>query len=219
MNQAFFAKISTYLPFAREGYPFLAFSLALALLFSFVSSGVALLLWLLFFFFLQFYRDPPRHVPQGQGIIISPADGKVIAIERCQDPYRKGQKSQKISIFMHAFNVHRTRVPHAGVVQQRQDFAGSFLNAALDKASEQNERTALVIASGDWVYTCVQVAGLLARRIVCYAHVGDALEQGAPYGFIHFGSRLDVYLPEEVHINVGLGDKVKGGESIIAQLI
>jgi len=120
---------------------------------------------------------------------------------------------------MHAFNVHRTRVPHAGVVQQRQDFAGSFLNAALDKASEQNERTALVIASGDWVYTCVQVAGLLARRIVCYAHVGDALEQGAPYGFIHFGSRLDVYLPEEVHINVGLGDKVKGGESIIAQLI
>jgi len=172
-----------------------------------------------FFFFLQFYRDPPRRAPQGQGIIVSPADGKVIAIERCHDPYRKGQTSQKSASLCMLLTYIAPELPLAGVVQQRQDFAGSFLNAALDKASEQNERTALVITSGDWVYTCVQVAGLLARRIVCYAHVGDGLEQGAPYGFIHFGSRLDVYLPEEAKINVSLGDKVKGGESIIAQLI
>jgi phosphatidylserine decarboxylase len=207
------------LPIAKEGYPFLVFSLALAVIFSFVFIWGALLFGLLFLFFLQFYRDPKRETPSGQALFTSPADGKIVAMHHANDPYT-GESGWKISIFMHAFNVHRTRIPHDGIVQQRQDVEGSFFNAALDKSSEKNERSALVIAAHEgFAYTCVQVAGLLARRIVCYAHVGDHVARGAPYGFIHFGSRLDVYLPECVEINVSLGDRVKGGESILARLI
>lgn len=215
----FFLPFAKNLPIAKEGYPFLAFSLALVVVFSFVSIWGALLFGLLFLFFLQFYRDPKRETPKGQALFTSPADGKIVAMHHAKDPYT-GESGWKISIFMHAFNVHRTRIPHDGIVQQRQDVEGSFFNAALDKSSEQNERSALVIATHEgFAYTCVQVAGLLARRIVCYAHVGDHVARGAPYGFIHFGSRLDVYLPECVEINVSLGDRVKGGESILARLI
>ncbi|MCX7897973.1 MAG: phosphatidylserine decarboxylase [Rhodocyclaceae bacterium] len=204
---------------AKEGWHYLAASIALALLVHALAGALwALPLWLIALFILQFFRDPPRPVPAGEKNVLAPADGRVIAIEPAFDPWL-AREALKISIFMNVFNVHANRAPVDGVVMQRWRHAGRFLNAALSKASEQNERCALHIRTDDGHdVTCVQVAGLIARRILCYVGPGERLSRGQRYGFIRFGSRVDLYLPPEVHVKVGVGMKVYATTSIVAEL-
>lgn len=204
---------------AREGWPFLAGSLVLAVAVGYWASGWwALPFWILVVFVLQFFRDPARVPVQGEDLVLSPADGRVVAVEPTRDPWLKRQ-ALKISVFMNVFNVHSNRSPVDGEVKGLWYHRGEFLNAALDKSSLENERNALWFRTdrGQDV-TCVQVAGLVARRILCYARVGDRLARGQRYGFIRFGSRLDVYLPADAEPRVVLGDKVHAAVDVLAVL-
>ncbi|MCL4470372.1 MAG: phosphatidylserine decarboxylase [Gammaproteobacteria bacterium] len=203
---------------AREGWPFLAVAAAVSLAATFLAGWLwALPLWVISLFVLQFFRDPPRQAPERPNQVIAPADGRVIAVERTQDPYLN-REAQKVSIFMNVFNVHSNRSPVDGVVEEIWYTPGKFINADFDKASTENERNALWIRTeGGWDVTCVQVAGLIARRILCYTKPGDWLERGQRYGFIRFGSRLDVYLPLPAQIRVAIGDKVRAGETVLAE--
>jgi len=204
---------------AREGWPFLAIALALSAGIHF-SLGLAWALpfWLASLFILQFFRDPAREIPDDPQGVLSPADGRIVAVENARDPYLD-REALKISVFMNVFNVHSNRSPVDGEVRQRWYHAGSFLNAALDKASLENERNALWLRTRDGQdVTCVQVAGLIARRILCYVGEGARLERGQRYGFIRFGSRVDLYLPPDAEPKAALGDKVYATESILARL-
>ncbi len=196
----------------------LAVILGLALGGTWLFALWSLPLWVLAIFVLQFFRDPARQPPQTPGVVISPADGRVVAVEQGQDPYLN-RRALKISIFMNVFNVHSNRSPLAGRVRNRWYHPGSFLNAALSKASLENERLALWIEadSGEDV-VCVQVAGLIARRILCYVNPDDLLVRGQRYGFIRFGSRVDVYLPPQSIPLVTVGDRVTGGLAVVARL-
>lgn len=152
-------------------------------------------------------------------MVVSGADGRVIAIDETMDPYQK-KKSIKVSVFMNVFNVHSNKAPIDGKILNKIYYPGKFLNAALSKASIENERCAIIIqAKNDpkKIITCVQIAGLIARRILCYKDKGDNLTRGERYGFIKFGSRVDLYLPLNTNVKVQLGEKVKNGESIIAE--
>ena len=174
-------------------------------------------LWLFFFFTLQFFRDPQRIAPLGKDLVLSPADGRIVVVEKAHDPYAN-REALKISVFMNVFNVHSNRAPIQGRIQEVQYFAGSFLNAAVDKASEQNERNAIVIKDAQGrALTCIQIAGLIARRILCYVRPGDALDRGARYGFIRFGSRVDVYCPVGTEALVSVGDKVSAHATALAR--
>lgn len=203
---------------AREGWPFLAISLALAVAATVWCALWSIPLWIIFVFVLQFFRDPAREIPQQEGVVLSPADGRVIKVERTQDPY--GQREAiLVSVFMNVFNVHSNRSPVDGTVQKMQYFPGKFVNADLDKASTDNERNAVVLTTNDGqTVTFVQVAGLIARRILCYIKVGDVLTRGQRYGFIRFGSRVDVYLPLTATVKVAIGDKVSATTTILAKL-
>jgi phosphatidylserine decarboxylase len=174
--------------------------------------------WVLLVFVTQFFRDPVRKIPAEPLGIICPADGRVICVDAVQDPYLK-RDSRRVSIFMNVFNVHSNRSPTEGVVKERWYHPGHFFNAALDKAATENERNALWIQTdeGDDVVV-VQVAGLIARRILCYKQPGDRIGQGERFGFIRYGSRVDVYLPPATDIKVSLGDKVKSGTDVLATL-
>ena len=204
---------------AREGWTHTAIVLAAAVAVHATAGALwAAPLWLATLFVLQFFRDPPRAIPQVPDAVICPADGKVIALGDAEDPYLK-RPAKRISIFMNVFNVHANRLPVTGKVMERWYHPGSFLNAALDKAARENERNALWLrtdAGADVVV--VQVAGLLARRILCYVEPDAQVKAGARYGFIRFGSRVDVYLPATCRFEVALGDKVRGGTDVIARL-
>jgi len=203
---------------AREGWPFLAIGIVAAALVASYSLVWSIPFWIVAAFVLQFFRDPPRQVPGDAKTVVSPADGRIVAVEKARDPYLE-REAVKVSVFMNVFNVHSNRAPVDGAVKQIWYSAGSFVNAALDKASTENERNALWIrAAAGADITCVQVAGLIARRILCYAKAGDKLERGQRYGFIRFGSRVDVYLPTNARINAALGDKVYAASSILASL-
>lgn len=203
---------------AREGWPFLAPAVVVAALVAGYSLVWSIPFWIIALFVLQFFRDPPREVPGDAGTVVSPADGRIVAVEKAHDPYLD-RESIKISVFMNVFNVHSNRAPVDGEVREIWYSAGSFVNAALDKASTENERNALWIRAGAGAdVTCVQVAGLIARRILCYAKAGDKLERGQRYGFIRFGSRVDVYLPPDARIKAALGDKVYAASTILASL-
>ncbi|MBI5438304.1 MAG: phosphatidylserine decarboxylase [Nitrosomonadales bacterium] len=204
---------------AREGWPFLFGAIAIALLLSGLTGGIPeLLAWIVVLFVVQFFRDPPRDIPQDAGAVLSPCDGRVIKVERTQDPY--GQRDAiLISVFMNVFNVHSNRSPADGTVEKVQYFPGKFVNADLDKASTENERNAVVLKTADGqIVTFVQVAGLIARRILCYVKAGDVLARGQRYGFIRFGSRVDVYLPLDAAVKVSIGDKVSATTAILAIL-
>jgi len=204
---------------AREGWPFLAGAVAVAALLTWWGYLVlAFVAWLVAGFILQFFRDPPRVIPDAPNAVLSPADGRVVKVEKVRDPYLD-RDALKISVFMNVFNVHSNRSPVDGTVVNRWYHAGSFLNAALDKASLENERNALQIrtASGQEV-TCVQIAGLIARRILCYVEPGATLARGQRYGFIRFGSRVDVYLDPAATPRVAVGDVVAATETILAEL-
>ena len=203
---------------AREGWPFLAISLVLAIAVTAWCVTWSIPLWIIFIFVLQFFRDPGREIPQEAGAVLSPCDGRVIKVERAQDPY--GQRDAiLVSVFMNVFNVHSNRSPADGKVEKIQYFPGKFVNADLAKASTENERNALWFQTRDGKdVTCVQVAGLIARRILCYVEPGATLQRGERYGFIRFGSRVDVYLPLDARPRVALGDKVSASSDVLAQL-
>ena len=214
---------SVLVPINREGHRFIAiFAGITLLLFLFTWPllgwiGVILTLWCVYFF-----RDPERHVPTREGLIVSPADGVVQLIERAVPPEELGLGSDarlRISIFLNVFNVHVNRAPIGGTGIRPGYCPGKFLNASLDKASEENERHAVHLkdkAGNDIVF--VQIAGLVARRIVCYLTDNQEIRTGERFGLIRFGSRTDIYLPDGVEPLVGVGQNMSGGETIIADL-
>jgi phosphatidylserine decarboxylase len=204
---------------AREGWPFLGIGVVVSLVVTyFLGIAWALPFWAATLFVLQFFRDPGRQVPQDANAVLSPADGRIVVVGKARDPYLD-RDALKISVFMNVFNVHSNRAPVDGTVKQRWYHAGSFFNAALDKASLENERNALWLQTpGGTDVTCVQIAGLVARRILCYVDQGASLRKGQRYGFIRFGSRVDVYLPPDARVNAALGDKVYATESVLAWL-
>lgn len=203
---------------AREGWPFIFISLVVSAVVTWKWCWWSIPLWLITLFVIQFFRDPGRVVPEMKDAVLAPADGRVVVVEKTRDVYAD-RDALKISVFMSVFNVHSNRSPIDGKVEDIQYFPGSFLNAAVDKASTENERSAMVMtAENGQTVTCVQVAGLVARRILCYAEAGRVLSRGERYGFIRFGSRVDVYLPLNAKPMVTVGDKVSATETILAQL-
>ena len=203
---------------AREGWPFLTIAVVVALVATALLGGWSWPFWVIALFVLQFFRDPPRTVPLQPNAVLSPADGRIVVVEKTQDPYA-GREALKISVFMNVFNVHSNRSPVDGAITKVEYFPGKFVNADLDKASIENERNAVVVtADNGAVVTFVQVAGLIARRILCYVNPGDKLARGQRYGFIRFGSRVDVYLPLTARPLVTVGEKVSATETILAEL-
>jgi len=204
---------------AREGWLHIAIAVVAAVALSFTGWWpVIVLAWLAVVFVVQFFRDPPRQVPMDANAVLAPADGKIVLVAKARDPYLD-RDALKISVFMNVFNVHSNRSPVDGEVANVWYHGGSFLNAALDKASLENERNALHLRMGEGIdVTCVQIAGLVARRILCYVKAGDRLARGQRYGFIRFGSRVDVYLPTGTKPRVAVGDKVYATETILAEL-
>ncbi|MGC9215910.1 phosphatidylserine decarboxylase [Acidithiobacillus sp.] len=205
---------------AREGWPFIALFLGVAIVLQVLTNRWwALPFYLLFLFGLQFFRDPRRRLPTlSEQSVLCPADGKVIAIEQVEDPYLS-RPALKISIFMNVFDVHVNRMPVSGQVRKVWYFPGKFFNAALDKASLENERNALWVRTGDGSdVTVVQVAGLVARRIVCYVAADAVVVSGQRFGFIRFGSRVDTYLPLGAQPLVAIGERVRSGAQCIATL-
>ena len=204
---------------AREGWPFIAAALAVAVIVWAVAGFAwSVPLWLVALFVVQFFRDPPRAVPSQPNAVLSPADGRIVKVEKVHDPMTE-RDTLLISVFMNVFNVHSNRAPVDGTVERIQYSAGKFVNADLDKASSENERNAMVVrlADGERI-AVVQVAGLIARRILCYAKVGQRLARGERYGFIRFGSRVDVYLPLSARPKVAVGDIVHATTTILAEL-
>jgi len=203
---------------AREGWSFLAISLAVSVAATAWCALWSIPLWIISLFVLQFFRDPARTAPTQENAIISAADGRVIVVEKAFDEYLQ-RDALKISVFMNVFNVHSNRSPIDGKVEKRWYNPGKFFNAALAKASAENERNALWLKTNDGQdVTCVQIAGLIARRILCYVEPGAALHRGQRYGFIRFGSRVDIYLPLTAKPKVTLGEKVSAGVTILAEL-
>jgi phosphatidylserine decarboxylase len=204
---------------AREGWPFIGAALAAAVL-VWVIAGFAwsIPLWVVAIFVIQFFRDPPRQVPGLPNAVLSPADGRIVKVERVRDGETQ-RDTLLISVFMNVFNVHSNRSPVDGAVASVRYTPGRFVNADLDKASTENERNAMVLelASGERI-TVVQVAGLIARRILCYVKSGDRLARGERYGFIRFGSRVDVYLPLTAQPRVAVGDVVYATSTVLAEL-
>ncbi|QPJ66144.1 MAG: phosphatidylserine decarboxylase family protein [Candidatus Nitrohelix vancouverensis] len=206
------------IPIAKEGYIFiipLALISALCLAASFYVIGA--LFTGLFLFVLYFFRDPERSIPSEPNVIVSPADGKVVEIISETDPLL-GRPFTRISIFLNVFNVHVNRIPVAGKIKTVKYNEGKFLNAASHKASLDNEQNSLVIDTGNGDILVKQIAGLIARRIVCWAGVGDEYQLGQRFGLIRFGSRVDLLIPEDTNITVSCGDIVKGGTSILGYL-
>lgn len=202
---------------AREGWPFLGIAIVVAIIVTVIGGVWAIPFWIVALFVLQFFRDPPRTIPQDPDVVLSPADGRIVVVAQAHDPYAN-REALKISVFMNVFNVHSNRAPVDGDIETVQYFPGRFVNADLDKASLENERNALTItAANGRSVTCVQVAGLIARRILCYVKAGERLARGQRYGFIRFGSRVDVYLPLTATPKVSVGEKVSATETILAE--
>ena len=166
-------------------------------------------------FFLWFFRDPARTIPEAPGLIVSPADGKVEAAELVETP--EGSRT-RITIFLNVFDVHVNRVPLGGTVELVEYREGKFLNAMRPDSAVHNEQTLIAITNGDYTVSFKQIAGLLARRIVCNLKAGDRVVRGQRMGLIKFGSRVDVLLPPSASLRVKIGDRVKGGNSILAAM-
>ena len=206
------------IPLAREGYPFILASIFVTIVtwlaglctVGYIFLGITV-------FIVSFFRDPERYIPSGEDSIVSPADGKVIVVRRVTEGRILKAEAIQISIFMNVFNVHVNRVPASGRVSEVFYNPGKFFSADKDKASLENEQNALLIeAENGKKFAVNQIAGLIARRIVCYAKKGDMIEKGKRFGMIRFGSRLDVYLPVDCRVNVKEGDRVLAGSSILA---
>ena len=206
----------------REGWKFSAISLFVSLILSVIWPLLSFISFLITFFILWFFRDPKRNTPIGEGKIISPADGKVCLIDLSVPPeeLKYGTEEMKrVCIFMNVFNVHVNRIPIKGEIKKITYKEGSFFNASLDKASEKNERNSIIIKTENGIeIVVVQIAGLIARRILSFVSNGDKLNSGERFGLIRFGSRVDVYLPKTFKPEVKVGDKTIAGETIIGSL-
>ncbi len=209
-------------PVHSEGYRFLAIGAGVSLLLFWLWPPLAWLAVLATAYVAYFFRDPPRVTPLRDGLVVAPADGSISAIERVRPPAELGlgdEQRLRVSIFLSVFDVHINRAPVAGRITRSVYVPGSFLNAALDKASEENERCALVIATAAGAdIGVVQIAGLIARRIVTFAKEGDSLGVGERFGLIRFGSRVDLYLPPGHGVLVAVGQRAVGGETVVADL-
>jgi len=219
-REASFRILHLRIPVVREGlvfiFPLLSISVFLWIL------GISAWAWffsLLTVFVISFFRDPERTIPAGDKAILSPADGKIIRIESCtEERFLKGP-ALKVSIFMSVFDVHVNRIPLSGRIAEVAYRPGKFVSANLDKASAANEQNALLLeAAGGTKLLFVQIAGLIARRIVCWVRKGDPVERGRRFGMIRFGSRMDVYLPPNIQIQARLGQKAYGGQTILGYL-
>ena len=205
---------------AHEGYPFIIFSLVVTVFVAFLGiSWLIILFAFITFFIIWFFRNPERYFQEEEKVLISPADGKVIKIEDVEINGTVSGRFKKISIFMNVFNVHVNRAVYSGKIETINYLEGKFFSANLDKASLDNERNEIMIRSEDghsiWM---VQIAGLIARRIVCWVNVGTTIKKGERFGLIRFGSRVDVYLPEDSQISVKLRDNVKAGQTVLGYL-
>ena len=209
-------------PVHPDGYKFLAIAGLPALLMLYLYFPVGVILAAITGYVAYFFRDPARVVPMREGLVVSPADGRVTAVERVRPPAELGlgeEPRTRISIFLSVLDVHINRAPVAGRIKRSIYVPGAFLNAALDKASEENERRAIVIEmAGGATIACVQIAGLIARRIVTFRGEGETVGMGERYGLIRFGSRVDVYLPAGRTARVAIGQRAIGGETVLADL-
>ena len=208
------------IPVTREGYPFIAFAGFMTLIFAVLEYElIAIIGIVLTGFVVNFFRDQERIGPNEEDAFVAPADGKVILVEKVFDEKYLQEHAYKISIFMNVFDVHVNRLPFAGEVEKIIYSPGKFYAANSVQAALENENCAVVMStSGNFRYAVVQVAGLLARRIVCWTEKGDTLERGARYGMIRFGSRVDIFLPQQVQIEVATGKTVKAGETILGYI-
>ena len=206
------------IPIVADGYRFI-----IPLVIITVGLALSPLVWLaglsglLLLFVLNFFRDPDRDIPNEEGVIVSPGDGKIVEIIEEKDPMLD-EPYRRVSIFLNVFNVHVQRIPVGGRIGQVKYNKGKFLNAASHKASLENEQNAMIIDTGKQKVLVKQIAGLIARRIVCWAKEGDNYSLGQRYGLIRFGSRVDLFLPLSAEVKVSLGDHVSGGSSIIGYL-
>jgi phosphatidylserine decarboxylase len=208
------------IPVARQGAPIIALGLGLVVLFGWLGSRIGLSLAGLFALFaISFFRDPERVSPSGEGAILAPADGRVLLIEEQVDGPGGAERTWKISIFMSVFNCHVNRIPLGAVIEEIDYRPGKFFSANQDRASRQNEQNILHLKTdqGDQV-TVVQIAGLIARRIVCWVRPGDRVSAGGRFGLIQFGSRVDLYLPLETRITLKRGDRTKAGLTVVGYL-
>lgn len=202
------------IPIAREGIPFIIGGVVFIILYLILPRWVAISLGAIYTLFaFWFFRDPPRYPPQDERLVISPADGRVVEVERIEKVPYTGEPAVKVGIFMSPFDVHVNRAPSDGVVERIEYHQGGYLLASKTSASELNERNAIIFSTGFGLLVVVQIAGLVARRIVCYLKRGDKVSRGERFGLIRFGSRLDVYIPPDCEVFVRKGDKLKAGES------
>lgn len=212
--------LTPQVPIAKEGYPFIfvcAFATLLASILGMLSTTAILLA--ITIFVLSFFRDPERLGPPQDNALLSPADGKVILIEKVTDSRFTEAEAQKISIFMNVFNVHVNRIPFGGNVDKILYKPGKFYAADSQQGELQNEYCATVLTTRDGQKIAfVQIAGLIARRIVCWLEEGDAVKRGRRFGLIRFGSRVDLYLPLDAELTIQKGQKVRSGESVLAYL-
>jgi len=206
--------------FAVEGRPFFGTLIVVTIIIAaFQCAWWTLLFGGLTAFVMYFFRNPERVVPREEGAVISPADGRIVQKKTVREDKYLGGEAIKVSVFMNVFNVHVNRAPYKGKVTQVDYCPGKFVNASLDKASELNERNAVLMETEEGKKLLfVQIAGLVARRIVCYVGAGDRLEKGERFGLIRFGSRVDVYFPPDADIKVQMGDTVKAGETILGYI-
>ncbi|HUL29502.1 MAG TPA: phosphatidylserine decarboxylase family protein [Thermodesulfobacteriota bacterium] len=204
-------------PVAKEGLPFLVPVVFLTVVLGIMGWKVWMTLGILLSLFVAyFFRNPKRKIPDLQNIILSPADGRIVHVGECEEDRFLKEKTLKVSIFMSLFDVHLNRAPVSGRVLQKDYLPGKFFVANVEKSSLLNEQNAVILETEDRLkILLVQIAGFVARRIVCYAKTGDLLRKGEIFGLIRFGSRVDLYLPPEVKPIVRVGQHVKGGESII----
>ena len=203
-----------YFRFHKEISAALIILFLLVIFFYFIYKPLFLIFLILLIFTFYFFRDPERVVPLGDDILVSPADGLITNISE----YKEGKKSYtKVSIFLSVFNVHIQRLPLSGQITKIDYIEGKFINATLDKASEENERLRLTLKSGSNVIYITQIAGLIARRIICYLKTNERVNQGERYGIIKFGSRVDIEFPDSYNLMVSIGQQCIGGETIIAR--
>ena len=206
-------------PIAVEGYPFIIVAGFVTLVFALLSwKLIAFAAFCLTLFIAYFFRNPKRAIPENENAVVAPADGVIIYLGQSREEHLNAEMT-KISIFMSVFNVHVNRSPISGRVIDTFYTRGKFLDVRDERATFENERAGLVLESplGTRI-AVVQVAGLIARRIVCYLHKGDAVKRGERYGLIRFGSRLDVYLPRDTDLRVAVGDKTVAGETVLGYL-
>ena len=210
----------TAFPVARAGYPFIFASVFTTAIFAILQMSVPALVGLVITFCICcFFRDPDRVIPNYPGAVVSPADGKVVFAGPVDNSRFVEGSCIKISIFMSIFNVHVNRIPHEGRVKAVNYFPGKFFSANLNKASKYNEHNAIFVETEDGKTICtVQIAGLIARRIICNVQKDDDVTRGQRFGLICFGSRLDVYLPSHTRLNVAVGNTVRAGTSVLGDI-